>query len=191
MHQGRAQSCKDLQVGIVLHAAEEETEAHSRIRAPSKGRRASRGWGRGGSPREGPAPKPRPPEVPPPRHDRKCASPPQDGARNPEVSAAAAKLGKTEAPRAPRPAGPGSEVRRARLHPWPAPATPARPTCSPRPAQAMAPRGRLRPEPGVTEFWGSGAAGWGSAAAYPRPHGRPPDPALRRDRPDPVLRSQL
>ncbi|KAK2492953.1 hypothetical protein MC885_018460 [Smutsia gigantea] len=34
----------------------------------------------------------------------------QDGARNPEVSASPAKLGKTEVPRAPRPAGPGSEA---------------------------------------------------------------------------------
>lgn len=75
--------------------------------------------------------------------------------------------------------------------PRPAPATPARPSRSTRPAQAMAPRGRPRPELGVTEFWGSGAAGGGSTAACPRPHGRPPDPALRRDPPDPVLRRQL
>lgn len=110
------------------HAAEEETEAHEEkprdrastgaggsgfepgiagVRAPPEGRRATADSGNtagGIAP-----PTPRLPQAPP-RGMTGSARGPQDGARNPEVSATAVKLGETEAPRAPRPTGPGSEV---------------------------------------------------------------------------------
>lgn len=45
--------------------------------SPFQRQKGLKGLRGGRSPREVPEPKPRPPEVPPPRHDRKCASPPK------------------------------------------------------------------------------------------------------------------
>ena len=106
---------------------------------------------------------------------------PQDGARNPEVSAAAAKLGETEAPRAPRPAGPGSEVRRARPHPL------ARPR-RPRPAEPrfLACAGPGTPRPPAPRAGGSGVPGFrgsgrGERGGVSPPSWATPDHVLRRD----------
>lgn len=190
------------------HAAEERTEAHKgkpqsrvatgvglyrtqRSRSLSRGRRVGlKGaqWPRlEGQPRQTP-PTTRLPETPP-RGMTGSARGPQDGARNPEVSAVAAKLRETEAPRAPRPAGPESEVRRARSHPQPARAAPALPSHAPRPAWALAPGGRPRPGPGVPGFRRSGAAGRGrrrrvsALLRHPLtpPSAKTSDPTLSRD----------